>query len=89
MKKLFGVDIDGSYVFDPAAKTITLLGYNYDLNNFLLITNVTRNTSRKPARAPSSSAWIHPTKVGAHYATRARISPWLVSSIYCIRSRGW
>jgi hypothetical protein len=46
MKRLVGTDIVGGYIFDPAAKTITFTGlqYNITLANILLITNTTANT---------------------------------------------
>lgn len=46
MKQQLGVDVSGSYVFNPAAHTITLTVTNYSLTlaKILLITNVTANT---------------------------------------------
>lgn len=46
MKKLLGTDLNGSYAFNPGAKTITFagLGQSIDLQNILLITNTTANT---------------------------------------------
>ena len=46
MKKMLGVDVSGSYTFNPGAKTITFSGLSQSitLRNILLITNVTENT---------------------------------------------
>lgn len=46
MKKMLGVDVDGTYAFNASAKTITFSGipYTLTLQNILLITNVTANT---------------------------------------------
>ena len=46
MKKLLGTDLTGSYIFNPAAKTITFSGLrqSISLQNILLITNTTANT---------------------------------------------
>jgi hypothetical protein len=43
MKKQLGVDVSGSYEFNPAGKTITFSSITLSLNNILLITNVTDN----------------------------------------------
>jgi hypothetical protein len=46
MKKMLGVDVSGSYTFNPGAKTITFSGLSQSITlaNILLITNVTQNT---------------------------------------------
>lgn len=45
MKAVLGVDISGTYIFDPTAKTIAFSGLasSIFLQNIYLITNVTRN----------------------------------------------
>lgn len=43
MKKQLGVDVSGSYEFNPVGKTITFSSITLSLNNILLITNVTDN----------------------------------------------
>lgn len=47
MKKLLGVDIDGTATLtpgNPGVGTVTLSGRQFQLNQILVITNVTRNT---------------------------------------------
>lgn len=58
MKRLVGTDISGSYTFNPAAKTVTFTGlqYNLTLANILLITNTTANTIIYNFADPTSGA---------------------------------
>lgn len=66
MKKLLGVDIDGSATLTPGAAnigTVTLSGRSFALNQILVITNVTRNTILYNFADPTSGAFAYTNNV--------------------------